>query len=78
MDITAKIGLFNSLITRVREGGFSSVIGGIVEDNHNVEISDEVIESILVSFLENVVIQLENGDDFEENVDEPEVISEED
>ena len=67
MDITTKIGLFNSLLSKVREGGFSSVVEGIGDDN---EVSGEVAESIVVSFLENILIQLDNGDDFNESEEE--------
>ncbi|MEK6897017.1 MAG: hypothetical protein AABW93_00635 [Nanoarchaeota archaeon] len=67
MDIATKIVLFNSLLSKVKEGGFSSVVEGIGDDN---EVSGEVAESIVVSFLENVLIQLDNGDDFNESEEE--------
>ena len=67
MDITTKIVLFNSLLSRVKEGGFSSVLEGISDDN---EVSNEVAENIVVSFLENILIQLDNGDDFNESEEE--------
>lgn len=54
----------NTLLSEVRDGGRSDVLDGISTDSN---IDTEVLESVIIQFLENEVIRQENDSDIDDS-----------